>query len=112
MSLHVVCLCAQWCGTCRDYAPLFAALPGHRPGLRTHWVDIEDEEEALGDVEITTFPMVLIVDSAGRLRFAGPVTPQASTVLRLCDAAADGSLWASPAEAAVWQPLLAHLELG
>lgn len=112
MSLHAVCLCAQWCGTCRDYAPVFAALPAQRPGVHTHWVDIEDEEAALEDLDITTFPMLLLVDGARVLRFAGPVTPQPGHLLRLCDAAADGSLRASSAEAAAWQPLLTRLGLG
>lgn len=111
MSLHVVCLCAQWCGTCREYAPLFDGLPAQRPAVRTQWMDLEDVEDALGDVDITTFPMLLIVDPAQGLCFAGPVTPQASTLLRLCDAAAAGGLRVSAGEAAQWAPLLAQLRL-
>lgn len=111
MSLHLICLCAQWCGTCRDYLPLFDALPAQRPAVQTHWVDIEDEEDALGDIDITTFPMLLIVDDSAGLCFAGPVTPQASTLLRLCDAGAAGSLRVPVGEQAQWQPLLARLGL-
>lgn len=109
MSLHVICLCAQWCGTCRDYTPVFSALHDQRPGLRTHWVDIEDQEDTLGDVDITTFPMLLIVDDQQGLCFAGPVPPQLQTLLRLCDAAAAGTLQASAESARTWQPLLARL---
>ncbi|MCC6218077.1 MAG: thioredoxin, partial [Aquabacterium sp.] len=33
-SLDIVCLCADWCGTCREYAQVFEALqqalPAHR----------------------------------------------------------------------------------
>jgi thioredoxin 1 len=112
MSLHVVCLCAQWCGTCREYALLFDALPVHRPALHTHWLDLEDVEDALGDVDITTFPMLLIVDTEQGLCFAGPVTPQVATLLRLCDASADGGLRVGAGEAAQWAPLLARLGLG
>ena len=111
MSLQVICLCAQWCGTCREYAPVFEALPTQRPAVCTHWVELEAVEDALGDIDITTFPMLLVVDSARGLRFAGPVTPHAATLLRLCDAAADGGLWTSAEEAARWQPLLVQLGL-
>jgi hypothetical protein len=111
MSLQVVCLCAQWCGTCREYAPVFNALPVQRPAVRTHWVELEAVEDALGDIDITTFPMLLIVDRAQGLCFAGPVTPQAATLLRLCDAAASGGLRVSAAEAVQWTPLLAQLGL-
>ena len=38
-----VCLCAGWCGTCRDYRALFDALAQAHPEVRFEWVDIEDE---------------------------------------------------------------------
>ena len=111
MSLHVICLCAQWCGTCRAYEPVFSDLKAQRPELQTHWVDVEDEEDALGDVDITTFPMLLIVDDRQGLCFAGPITPQPQTLLRLCDAAAGGDLHASAESASEWRPLLKSLGL-
>lgn len=111
MSLNVICLCAQWCGTCRDYTSVFSDLQTQRPELRAHWVDMEDEEEALGDIDITTFPMILIVDEQQGLCFAGPVTPQPQTLHRLCDAAAAGSLQAPSESARQWQPLLRSLGL-
>lgn len=43
------------------------------------------------------------------LCFAAPVTPQASTLLRLCDVAAAGGLRVDADEAARWQPLLAQI---
>lgn len=109
MKLDVVCLCAEWCGTCRDYLPEFEALAAARPDWRTHWVDVEDFEAVLDEVDITTFPMILIVDAAGTLCFAGPVTPQPGMLHRLCHAALQGSLQASDAEVATWQPLLHFL---
>ncbi|MBS3997804.1 MAG: thioredoxin family protein [Hydrogenophaga sp.] len=109
MSLHVICLCAQWCGTCRDYAPVFNALSAQRPAVCTQWADLDEVEDALGDIDITTFPMLLIADAAQGLCFAGPVTPQAATLLRLCDVAAAGGLRLDADEAARWKPLLAQL---
>ena len=39
----VVCLCADWCGTCRDYRAPFEALGKELPDAEFLWVDIEDE---------------------------------------------------------------------
>ncbi|PZO15549.1 MAG: hypothetical protein DCF26_12965 [Burkholderiales bacterium] len=111
MTLEVVCLCAEWCGTCRDYLPEFEKLAGMHLDWRTHWVDVEDFEAVLDEVDITTFPMILIVDTADKLCFAGPVTPQPGMLQRLCQAAQQGSLQATDAEAATWQPLLRALRL-
>lgn len=111
MTLDVVCLCAGWCGTCRDYMPQFEALAAGQPEWRTHWVDVEDHEGVLDEVDITTFPMILIVDAAGSLCFAGPVTPQPGMLQRLCQAAQQGSLRVTDDEAATWQPLLQSLRL-
>ena len=43
--LLVACLCAQWCGTCKDYAPLFEGLMADFPGATFRWIDIEDESD-------------------------------------------------------------------
>ena len=36
-----VCLCANWCGTCRDYRPLFDDLARAHPQMRFVWVDMK-----------------------------------------------------------------------
>jgi thioredoxin-like negative regulator of GroEL len=85
--IDVVCLCAAWCRLCDDDAPVLrsvvASLAPSHPGLRLRWLDIEDEAELLGDVDVETFPTLVVVDAAGRARFAGPVMPQADTLQRL-----------------------------
>lgn len=79
-----VCLCAAWCGTCRDYRVLFDGLAQSHPGVRFEWVDIEDESELAGDLDVETFPTLLIAD--GRTaRFLGPLLPQAPVLARLLD---------------------------
>lgn len=84
--LHVACLCAAWCRTCDGYAPVFeetlAALRAEHPGLQAHWIDIEDQSELVGDFDVETFPTLVVVDPQ-RVRFAGPLTPQPETLLRL-----------------------------
>lgn len=109
--MEVVCLCAAWCGTCRDYLPEFTAVAKAQPGWRMRWVDVEDFEAALDEADITTFPMVLIANGEGTLCFAGPVTPQQGMLQRLCNAARKGSLRLGDAEAATWQPLLNALQI-
>ncbi|MDI1340656.1 thioredoxin family protein [Polaromonas sp.] len=78
----VACLCAGWCGTCRDYRPVFDQVVAAHPGLRFLWLDIEDEAELVGELDIETFPTLLIADGAA-LRFAGPLLPHAATLSRL-----------------------------
>ena len=78
----VVTLCAQWCGVCREYRSAFEELAGKWPQVRFEWVDVEDEEELVGSVDVETFPTVLIAD--GRVaRFLGPVPPQAKVLDRM-----------------------------
>ena len=80
-SAAVICLCAAWCGTCREYAPLFVQVAAAHPHLAFRWVDIEDEADALGDLDIDTFPTLVV--GAGAVQFAGPVLPQAGQIERL-----------------------------
>lgn len=77
----VVCLCAQWCGTCRDYRPLFEEVARAHPGLRFAWVDIEDDADIAGDFDIETFPTVLVAGADGT-RFMGALLPHAATLVR------------------------------
>lgn len=77
-----VCLCANWCGTCRDYRAIFDALAQDHPGVRFEWVDIEDESELAGDLDVETFPTLLIADGV-HARFLGPLLPQSPVLARL-----------------------------
>ena len=87
MSLHVACLCAAWCRTCESYQQVFEAACAELPqaGLQVRWIDIEDEAELIGDLDIETFPTLLIADGE-HVRFAGPLTPQPETLRRVLKA--------------------------
>lgn len=81
-SLDVVCLCAAWCGTCGEYEAVFKALQAAVPGHRYRWIDIEDESELVGDIDVETFP-TLMVARQGQVLFAGPVLPRLADAQRL-----------------------------
>ena len=78
----VACLCAQWCGVCRDWLPLFTEQARAHPHMRFAWVDVEDEDEAMGDVDIETFPTLMVARGDQVLYFA-PIPPLASQFARL-----------------------------
>ena len=110
MSLHetsvVACLCAAWCRTCDDYNTVFAALEHQNPGCRFVWIDIEDDAELVGDLDVETFP-TLLVGVGTELRFVGPVTPQLSTAQRVLASALTAPM-AAPEPTAL--ALLARLQ--
>lgn len=110
--LDVVCLCAAWCNNCNAYQPLFESLQEKFPGAaRFAWVDIEDESETLGDIEIENFPTLLLLQGDVPL-FLGPLTPQVGVLTQLIETALAGRLEPLPgaAERALALRMQAHLE--
>ena len=98
-GLTVACLCAAWCHVCTDYRPVFDAVVGDSAvhgKLRTpRWIDIEDEDALVGDVDVETFPTLLLCDGP-RVLFVGPLTPQPETLRRLLTTLArSGASWPS-----------------
>lgn len=81
-ALLVACLCAQWCGTCTEYQPLFAQLQADYPEARFVWVDIEDEADLVDPIEVENFPTILIAQG-GQPQFFGTVMPHLETLRRL-----------------------------
>ena len=82
----VACLCAEWCGSCREYHAAFEAARAAHPGARFAWVDIEDHPEVLGSVDVENFPSLLIA-RGDEIAFFGTVTPHAATLNALVDRA-------------------------
>lgn len=81
-SLLVACLCADWCGTCREYQPKFAELSARFPQCAFVWIDIEEHSEFVGDEDIENFPTLLIQSAAG-VAFYGPMLPHIGHLERL-----------------------------
>lgn len=82
-------LCADWCGVCREWRAVFDAAAAAHPADRFIWVDIEDDDELLGDLDIETFP-TLLVGTADRVLFFGTILPSPELLTRLL-ASLDGS---------------------
>ncbi|WP_255370332.1 thioredoxin family protein [Roseateles sp. YR242] len=87
-TLLVACLCAAWCRVCDTYRDDFAQLRQQYPGARFIWVDIEDDAELVDDLEVETFP-TLLIGQQERLCFIGPVLPQPGAAQRLVQAAVE-----------------------
>ena len=81
-TLFVACLCAEWCGTCREYRAAFDALADRHPNICFAWVDIETHADRFDDLDVENFPTILIEDGV-TTRFFGTVLPQASIVERM-----------------------------
>jgi thioredoxin 1 len=88
--LLVACLCADWCGACREYKPLFDSLALKFPNVRFLWVDVEDEADLIDPIEVEDFPTILIAN-AGHPLFFGTVLPHMETLERLIQAKAVAS---------------------
>ncbi|WP_232076672.1 thioredoxin family protein [Variovorax sp. PBL-H6] len=102
-TLWVVCLCAEWCGACREYRPLFEKVAHAHPQFRFAWVDIEDHAELADDFDVETFPTLLVAGESGT-RFLGPMLPHGETLARLL-----GALQPAQAPSAEVQTLLGAL---
>ncbi|AQV96111.1 MULTISPECIES: thioredoxin family protein [Cupriavidus] len=80
----VACLCAQWCGTCRDYLVALTALAARHPDDCFVWIDIETHADALGDVDIENFPTLLVQPaSGGTPQFYGTLLPHIEVLERM-----------------------------
>ena len=90
--LLVAGLCAQWCGTCRDWRAVFDEQAGAFAGRADFaWVDVEDHDEVMGHVDVENFPTLMIARGDDVL-FFGTITPHAQTLARLVQSALGGDL--------------------
>lgn len=83
-TLLVACLCAEWCGTCREYRAMFDVLAEGHPAACFVWIDIETHSELVDDYDVENFPTILIEDDVST-RFFGTVLPQPRIVERMIE---------------------------
>jgi thioredoxin len=88
-GLVVFSLCAAWCDTCRDFRVAYERLAAELPVHRFVWLDIEDDSELCGDVDVETFPTLAVFRGETLVHF-GPSLPQRELVARLIAALAEG----------------------
>lgn len=80
----VVALCAAWCDTCTEFRAAFERIAHARPGMVFVWLDIEDDSELCGDIDIENFP-TLAIYRGERLLHYGVSLPLEGVVSRLID---------------------------
>lgn len=85
LRLTIACLCARWCGSCRDYTEIFNALKQALPQHDWRWIDIEDESDLVDELDIENFPTLMIAQDKAVL-FGGAVMPRLNDALRLIEA--------------------------
>lgn len=78
----VICFCAEWCGTCREYKSIFKSLADEYRHIRFGWLDIEDEAIDLDGLDLETFPTILIAQGQC-VRFMGALQPYAYNLRQL-----------------------------
>jgi len=89
-TLLVACLCADWCYICGAYRAVFDSLRDEfDAGVRFEWVDIEDDEGALGSVDVDDFPTLMIARGHAVV-FFGPVMARRDAALRAVQRAQRG----------------------
>jgi thioredoxin 1 len=80
-ELLVVCLCAAWCKTCTEFRGTFDRLATENAGARFVWLDVEDDNAVVGDIEIENFPTLAVFRGEKPL-FYGVTMPQQGAVAR------------------------------
>ena len=86
----VACLCAAWCDVCKQYRAGFDALADEHPQHQFVWIDIEDQADLVGDLDVENFPTILI-QYRDTVVFYGTMLPEPRQVARLLQAQLDRS---------------------
>lgn len=86
----IACLCAGWCDVCKQYRAGFDALAAEYPDHQFVWIDIEDQSDLLGDMDVENFPTILM-QRGDTVAFYGTMMPEPRQVARLLEAQLDRS---------------------
>ncbi|MFS2027024.1 thioredoxin family protein [Massilia sp. GER05] len=84
----VACLCAAWCGTCSSYRAAFDGLATRHPDKTFVWIDVEDQADVVGDLDVENFP-TLLVQRGDAVAFFGTMLPDPKVADRLIQAQAE-----------------------
>jgi thioredoxin reductase (NADPH) len=89
--LVVIALCAAWCNTCTEFREAFERIAVERGDALFVWLDIEDDCEICGDIEVENFPTLAVFRGDVAVYF-GVSIPKEATVSRLIDELASRTL--------------------
>ena len=81
----VLCFCAAWCDTCKEYQPKFESLASQHREACFVWIDIEDQADLVGDLDVENFPTILM-QQGDTVAFYGTMLPEPRQVSRLLQA--------------------------
>ena len=80
----VAVYCAAWCDTCTEFRMAVERIAATRPEMLFLWLDIEDDVELCGELDVENFPTLAIYRGDALLHY-GVSLPQEGTVARLVD---------------------------
>lgn len=84
----VACLCAAWCGTCTSYRNAFETVAARHPDKLFVWIDVEDQADVVGDLDVENFP-TLLIQREDTVAFFGTMLPDPALADRLVKAQAE-----------------------
>ena len=80
----VACLCAAWCDVCTAYRAQFNSFAHHHPEYLFLWIDIEDQAELVGDIDVENFP-TLLIQHHDIVTFYGTMQPDTNQLKRFLE---------------------------
>jgi thioredoxin 1 len=83
-ALVVVAFCAAWCDSCAEFRTTLERIAQARPHALFVWLDIEDDSEICGDIDIENLPTLAIYRGERVLHY-GVSLPMEGSVSRLID---------------------------
>lgn len=95
----VACLCAAWCDVCVAYRENFDSWALRHPDKLFIWIDIEDQADVVGDIDVENFP-TLLMQRGDVVAFMGTVLPDINLADRLLGAQLEKTTVELQAEAA------------
>jgi thioredoxin 1 len=82
--LVVISLRAAWCHTCGEFREAFERIAAARGNAQFVWLDIEDDHEICGDIDVEDFPTLAVFRGDVPVHY-GVSLPLEATVARLID---------------------------
>lgn len=94
--MKLVLFCADWCTSCREFKSLFETLDA--TSLSKRWVDIENDFEAIGEIQIENLPTALVLSDDESSWYFGPIPPNLDFLEKLIMDINQGKIQSSPLE--------------